>query len=115
MRNKSFNLRVQRSLDECEDHPRHDARPESLQPRTCTPVCVLIRHALLVPPLPDLNSDQKVHIHFDSHTKDGVVGYTRRMADGDIKIHATMNMGDGMGKQMPRIHVQKEWSVDVGN
>lgn len=54
-----------------------------------------------------------MHIHFNSHTKDGVLGYTRRMDDGDLKITATANAGDGLGKQMPRVHIQKEWSIDI--
>jgi len=75
MRNKSFNLRVQRRLDD----------------------------------------NQKVHLHFDSHTRDGVVGFTRHMNDGDLNVRATMNLGDGMGRNMPAIHIQKEWSIDLGN
>lgn len=60
-----------------------------------------------------LTDDNSMAVRFDSHTQEGVLELTQRMNDGDIKVTCSGNVSaDGM-KRMPRIQVQKEWSLDL--
>lgn len=60
-----------------------------------------------------LTDDNSMSLRFDSHTQDGVLELTQRMSDGDVKVTCSGNVSAGGAKRMPRIQVQKEWSLDL--